>query len=448
VSFEGGYSVRAANCSYQTNGWSTDRDWIVRPAGSHYVQTQNCRPRTFGDRLARAGDKARLVAEPVEGRLKVSVEGRSAVLVPAARFPELSEGAKAFPVHPWARQLAQTAASLPIAERSEFLMRVLASGDALVGAGSQALAIAFSGYSIIDMDRMRLAGLPVDGLTRPAAEHSFEEMLIGAPIAAIAELEAIEPADRADGLALDYRYRVVESWRGGKRTGDLLIVRMPPLIDKSRSALITPGPGARVLLLASRPGYVARTLGEGSPPSVDQRVVMMTLPLMRIVNGRLAETIQGANVLGSARFAGMALEEARRRALALDARVAAAVAERRAQRRYRYFVTHIGARALPDPTRLWIDYDPDLRAGERPAFGGVTAWFDGCLTRRRGSGRAPPPPVCPAGARRPEPAVGRAADWINAYGVPDQISLDGPSEPYAAIIVPSDPPITLRGAIR
>ena len=448
VSFENGYSVRAANCSYQTNGWSADRDWIVRPAGSHHVQTPTCRPRTLGDRLAGAGDKARLVAEPVEGRLKVSVDGRSATLVPAARFPELSEGAKAYPVNAWARRLAETSASLPITERTEFLMRVLANGDALVGAGDKALAIAFSGYSIVEMDRMRLAGLPVDGLIRAAAERSFEEMLLGAPIATIAELEAVEPADRGDGLALDYRFRVVEGWRGGKRTGDLLIVRMPPLIDKSRSRLITPEPGSRVLLLASRTGYVARALRDGNPPSVDQRAVMMTLPLIRVVDGRLAEAVQGANVLGSARFAGMPLEEARRRAFELDARVAAAVAEPRGQRRFRFFVTHIGARALADPTRLWIDYDPDLRAGARPGFGAVRAWSDGCVTTRRAGGRAPPPPVCPGGERRSEPAVGRAAAWIDAHGVPEQISLDRPSEPFAAIIVPSDPPLTLRGAIR
>ncbi len=220
VSFERGYSVRAANCQYQTNGWLAERNFVVRPGGNQYLQTADCRPRTFGDRLARAGDKAQLIAEPVEGRLRVTLDGRSAMLVPAARFPELSGEAKAYPVNIWARQLADVAARLPRPARDEFLIRVLGNGDALVGAGDKALAIAFSGYSIAEMDRMRLAGLPVDGLARPAAERSFEEMLLGAPVVAVAELEAIEPADRGDGLSLDYRYRVVESWRGGRRPAD------------------------------------------------------------------------------------------------------------------------------------------------------------------------------------------------------------------------------------
>jgi hypothetical protein len=426
----------------------SDRDWVVRPGGSQYMQTPDCRPRTLGDRLARAGDKARIIGEPVDGRLRVIVGGRSATLVPAARFPELAGEAKVYPVNAWARQLAEVAASLQGRARDEFLMRALSNGDALVGAGDHAMAIAFSGYSIAEMDRMRLASLPVDGLTGPAGERSFEELLLGAPIAAIAELEAIQPANRGDGLALDYRYRVVESWRGGRRAGDLVIVRMPPLIDKSRSRLITPEPGARVLLLASRSGYLAGRLRDGKPPSVDQRVVSMTLPLLRVTGGKLAEAVEGTNVLGSARFSGMALEEARQRALELDAKVTAAVAEIRERRRFRYFVSHIGSRALPDPTRLWIDFDPDLRSSGRPAFGAVIAWFDGCRTTRRDSGPAPPTRLCSDGKRVAETSVGRAAAWIDAHGVPEQISLDGASEPFAAITVPSDPPVTLRGGIR
>jgi len=448
VSFERGYSVQASNCSFHTNGWSAERDWAVRLGGSQYVQTPDCRPRTIGDRLARAGDKARITAEPVEGRLRVTIDGRAATLVPAARFPELSGEAKAYPVNAWARQLADVAAGLPAGGRNEFLMRALENGDALVGAGDHSMAIAFSGYSIAEMDRIRLAGLPVDGLTRPAAERSFEELLLGAPIVATAELEAIEPADRGDGLALDYRYRVVENMRGGRRTGDLLIVRMPPLIDKSRSRLITPEPGARVLLLASRPGYLAATLREGKPPSVDQRVVSMTLPLMRVQAGKLAEAVERANVLGSARFAGMPLEEARQRAGELDAKVAAAVAELRRRQRFRYFVTHIGSRALPDPTRLWLDHDPEQRASGRQGFGAITAWFGGCVTTRLGGANASAPRLCRNGETSLEAAVGRAVAWIDTHGMPEQINIDGGSEPFAAIIVPSDPTLTLRRSLR
>ncbi|HZF42223.1 MAG TPA: hypothetical protein VEZ48_02305 [Sphingomonadaceae bacterium] len=448
VSFEQGYSVQAPNCSYETNGVSSERDWVVRLGGSHHMQTLNCRPRTIGDRLAQAGANAKITAEPVEGRLRVKVGGRSATLVPAARFPELSGGAKAYPVNAWARQLADVAARLPPGAHTESLMRALANGDALVGAGGHALQIAFSGYSIAEMDRMRLAGLPVDGLTRLPTERSFEELLLGVPIVAVAQLEAIQPVDRGDGLALDYRYRVVEGWRGGRRTGDLLIVRMPPLTGKSRSQLITPEPDARVLLLASRSGYLASTLREGRPPSLDLRVVSMTLPLIRVIEGRLAEAVKGTNVLGSARFEGMPLEEARRRARQLDAKATAAIAELKSQRRFRYFVSHIGPRALPDPTRLWFDYEPDLRVSGKPRIGAVTAWYDGCVTTRRVTGRASTTGVCPDSESETERAVGRAVAWIDAHGVPEQISFDGASETFAAITVPSDPPLTLRGAIR
>lgn len=450
VSFdERGYRVRAASCSFQTNGWSADRDWIVRPGGSQHVQTQSCRPRTLGDRLARAGDRARLVAEPVDGRIRVAVDGRTGFLVPAARFPELSEGVRAYPAHPWARQLALVSVRRPAEQRTSFLTRVLHNGDALVGAGSHALSIAFSGYSIAEMDRLALADLPSGGITRPIEQRSFEELLLSVPIVAVAELEAIEPVDRGDGLSLDYRYRVVEGWRGGRRAGDLLIVRMPPLLDKSRSPLITPERGARVLLLASRPGYVARSLREGNPPSVDPRVVQMTLPLLRVVDNKLAEAKAGTNVVGSGRFAGMPLAEARARAQALDVKIAAALADLQQKRRLRYFVTHVGSRALSDPTRYWIDYGPDLPNSGQRGPGAVIAWFDGCNRRTgRSYGAAPPILACPPGQATVEPAVGRSAKWIDAHGVPEVTSIGDPVEPFAAIVVPAVPSVTLRRAIQ
>lgn len=337
---------------------------------------------------------------------------------------------------------------MPVEERTEFLARVLPNGDALVGAGNSALTIAFSGFSIAEMDRLALAGLPTGGISRPLEQRSFEELLLSAPIAAIAELEAIEPVDRGDGLSLDYRYRVVEGWRGGKRTGDLLIVGMPPLLGKSRSPLITPEPGVRVLLLASRSGYVAGTLRNGKPPSMDQRVVQMTLPLMRVVDGKLAEAKAGANVLGSARFAGMPLAEARTRAQVVDAKVTAALADLQNKRRFRYFVTQIGTRALADPTRYWIDYGADLPAGNRGP-GGVIAWFDGCIRRTgRSYGAAPPILSCPKGKMHVEPAIERAAKWIDAHNMPVVASIGDPVEPFAAIVVPSTPPVTLQGAIQ
>lgn len=446
VSFNGrGYSVVAANCRYQTNGYSRDRNWIVRPGGAQMLQTAPCKPVTLGDRLAAAGDAVSLVAEPVEGRIRVAVNGRKAILIAAARHPELAEGVPSFPVDGWARQLAQAAAALPAEQRTDFLMRALLNGDASVGSGTKAMEIAFSGFSIADTDRLALADLPVGGVAKPPQERSLEELFLAAPIVAVAQLEAIEPVDRGDGLALDYRYRVVESWRGGQRTGDLLIVRMPPLIDKSRSRLITPEAGARVLLLASRPGYIAGTLRSGKPPSADKRVVAMTLPLLRVDGGKLTEAVKGANVLGSARFEGIKLEEARSRAIALESKVRAALVDPTRASRSRYFVSKIGPRVLDDPTRYWIEYDPALVRGNGRATGGIVAWYDGCLVRRAVR-TAPGMNSCRVdrSASR-EPAIAEAVRWIDARNLPVTAGSD---EPYAAITVPTPVPVTLQSAFR
>lgn len=226
----------------------------------------------------------------------------------------------------------------------------------------------------------------------PASEppNRLSEHLAAAPIVARAVLEGIRPVDRGDRLSLDCFYRVRESWRGTRRKGDLLIVRMPPLEGRSRSPVITPAAGDEVLLLASRTGYVAGRLIEALPPSADTRVVQMTLPLMRIVDGQLAEASKGANVLGAAGFAGASVEDARELARVVAAQIEAIAPARPADSFgnpmvRRYFITRIGGRTLPDPTRLWLEYDGSRNFGNPRGYGGVTAYFDGCrLTRRNG----------------------------------------------------------------
>jgi hypothetical protein len=132
------------------------------------------------------------------------------------------------------------------------------------------------------------------------------------------------------------------------------------------------------------------------------------------------------------------LEEARGRAKAIEIRVSAALADLRDKRRFRYFVTHIGSRAMPDPTRYWIDYGPDLRSSGRQGVGAVIAWSDGCVRRTGQSyGTAPPVRSCPKGKASVEPAIEQAAKWIDAHGVPEVPSIGGPAEPFTAILVPS-----------
>jgi hypothetical protein len=173
----------------------------------------------------------------------------------------------------------------------------------------------------------------------------------------------------------------------------------------------------------------------------------MTLPLMRVSGGRLNEAVPGANVPGSGRLAGMKLDEARARAQALEARIRSATSQVPDRRRHRYFVTQIGARTIADPTRLWIDYDSDLRTASRVRLGGVTGWFDGCPSHGPLASR-PAPAISGCTAPR-EDAVSRAARWIDANGLPDGIIISGPvSEGFGGIEVPVDPPVTLRAVIR
>lgn len=212
---------------------------------------------------------------------------------------------------------------------------------------------------------------------------------------------------------------------------------MPVLDGKSRSPVITPEPGAEVLLLASRTGYLARSLMEGNPPSFDTRVVQMTLPLMRIEDGRLAEAVAGVDVLGSAAFAETSLEEARALAISVGNRIAE-VAPPRPSDNFgnptvrRYFITRIGDRELSDPTRLWIEYDGSTDFGNPNGHGGVTAYFDGCtpVSRQRqmgdniwGASAIACPGELPDGTRITEPVVAEVVRWINENYFPDVICV-------------------------
>ena len=298
VTFDGrGYRVDAPNCSFWSNGWFNDRDGQIRAGGNQYTETVDCRSRTLGDRLAKAGDNARLIAEPVETRITVMIGNQRATLVPATRDPELATVAEAIAPDPWAVELAVKASAIPVDQRVGLALRAIGlGGEGLprVEKPVDPRALAFVGMTTWHYAQAQQAGLvPVPGTgARSLAEH-----FAIAPIVVRAVLEGIRPVDRGDGLSLDYLHRVREGWRGGNQNGDLLIVRMPPLEGKSRSPAITPEPGEEVLLLASRTGYLAGRLVEGDPPSFDTRLVQMTLPLMRIVDGRLAEAVEGANVL-------------------------------------------------------------------------------------------------------------------------------------------------------
>ena len=277
-----------------------------------------------------------------------------------------------------------------------------------------------------------------------------------------AVLEGIRPVDRGDGLSLDYLYRVREGWRGGKQTGDLLIVRIPPLEGKSRSPVITPEPGEEVLLLASRTGYLAGRLTESDPPSFDTRIVQMTLPLMRIVDGRLTEAVEGADVLGAASYVGTTVESARALAVQVDQRIVQ-IAPPRPTDNFgnptvrRYFISRIGDRVIPDPTRLWIEYDGRTNFGNPNGYGGVVAYFDGCtpvgLIREGGRTMAfanaiACPGDLPDGSPITDPVLAQVAQWIEANNFPDIICVSTcPEDPNYTVPLPEGD-VTLKAMLR
>ncbi|GMM94520.1 hypothetical protein MTsN3n11_28230 [Qipengyuania sp. MTN3-11] len=437
VTFGPEYSVDAENCDFASNGWHTDRDGEVRTGGSYDRMTEPCRVQTLGDELANLGSEVGYRAEPIETRMTVRIGRERATLVPAARYPELAADAGSVPPHPWAVELAEKAAAMPPEQRVELALRAIGFGGEGMPGVEQPVdprGLAFAGMTSWHYAQAQQAGLvPKAG----SKSHSLGEHLAIAPIVVRAVLEGIRPVDRADGLALDYLYRVREGWRGEKLNGDLLIVRMPPLEGKSRSPVITPEPGEEVLLLASRTGYLAGRLAEGASPSLDTRVVQMTLPLMRIVDDRLAEAVAGANVLGSASFAGRSVEEARALAVQVDQRMLELGQWRPFDLRRqpdvrRYFITRIGERELADPTRLWIAYDSSTNFGNPNGYGGVTAYFDGCTPVSRqhqmgdniwGASAIACPGNQPDGTPISEPVVAEVVRWINENNFPNVICV-------------------------
>jgi len=451
VTFGPEYSVDAENCDFAANGWHTDRDGEVRTGGSYYRMSKRCRVQTLGDELAKLGAEASYRAEPVETRMTVKIGREHATLVPAARFPGLANNAEAVAPHPWAAELAGKASAISVEQRGAMALRAIGSGgEGLPGVENPAdpRALAFVGMTAWHYARAQQAGL----VPEPGTEaRSLAENFAIAPIVVRAVLEGIRPVDRCDGLSLDYIYRVREGWRGGKQTGDLLIVRMPSLEGKIRSPVITPELGEEVLLLASRTGYLAGRVSEGDPPSFDTRIVQMTLPLMRIVDGRLAEALEGANVLGAASYVGTTVEEARALAVQVDQRMAQ-IAPPRPTDNFgnptvrRYFITRIGDRVLPDPTRLWIEYDGSKNFGNPNSYGGVVVYFDGCTPMSRqpymgdnvwGSAAIACPGNLPDGSPITEPAVAKVAQWIDANYFPDVICVSTcPEDPKYTVPLP------------
>lgn len=358
LSFEAGSAIDAAHCDYRSDGTYPAESFRIRLGGSFSMVTRACKTSTLGDKWAKSPDAYELIAVPVDARMELRRRGkRVATLVPAARFPELATSAKSVTADAWSMRLADHAGQLSSDQKLATIGRMLATDVSALGA---------------------------DGLI-PA---TLEAQALANPIIVIAQLEGTPAVDRGDGLSLDYLYRVKQSWRGDRKPGDVLIVRMSPILGKNSSPFITPDIGTNVLLQASRSGYLASRLREGQPPSSDRRVVSMTLPLMRVEAGRLVLDIPPSDIPGAQAWRGLTLGEAKRRVLAVDARSKSADTPR-SDVVLRYFIVAIDGKPLPDPTGLWFDFDYDKPVkNSNRSNGDIVAWSDGCnVTEPFGDGR-------------------------------------------------------------
>jgi hypothetical protein len=378
-----GSTIDAAHCDYRSDGAYPAESYRIRLGGSYSMATLDCRASTIGDKWAKAPNAYELIAVPVEARMDLRRRGkRVATLVPAARFPELADTAKTVAVDVWSKTIAAQVNRLPSDQKLPTIGRILSIDvSALASGGEKAdnaavLRQFFAGYS--DKETLDLAA---KGLALPAPSNmgdTVEEQALGAPIIVIAQLEGTPAIDRGDGLSLDYLYRVKESWRGDRKVGDVLIVRMPPLVDKSRSPFITPVIGTPVLLQASRSGYLTGRLFEGKPPSSDRRTVSMTLPIMRVEAGQLTLDTPSPDIPGAQVWRGLAIDQASQRVAAVDVQ-SKPIAAPRSNAVRRVFVIAIDGASLADPTRLWFDFDYDKPAKKRGRLSGdIIAWSDGC----------------------------------------------------------------------
>lgn len=356
LSFEAGSAIDAAHCDYRSDGAYPAESFRIRLGGSFSMITRACKASTLGDKWAKAPDAYELIAVPVDARMELRRGGKPiATLVPAARFPELAANAKSVAADAWSKTLADHVGRLPSDQKLATIGRLLATDVSALGADGKIPA-------------------------------TLEAQALANPIIVIAQLEGTPAADRGDGLSLDYLYRVKQSWRGDRKPGDVLIVRMPPLHGKSSSPFITPEIGTNVLLQASRSGYLIGRLLEGQPPSSDRRVMSMTLPIMQVEARRLVLDTPSPDIPGAQAWRGLTLEEAKRRVAAVGAGSKSAVTPRLDALR-RYFIVAIDGKPLPDPAWLWFDFDYDKPVkNSNRSSGDIAAWSDGCNVAHFGNG--------------------------------------------------------------
>jgi hypothetical protein len=439
---ERGSTIDAAHCDYGSDGAYPAESYRIRLGGSYSMATLDCRASTIGDKWAKAPDAYELIAVPVEARMDLRRRGkRVATLVPAARFPELADSSKAVAADGWSTTLADHVNRLPRDQKLRTIGRILSINiSALATGGEKAADTAvlrqlFAGYS--DKETLDLAA---KGLALPAPSNmgaTVEEQALGAPIIVVAQLEGTPAVDRGDGLSLDYLYRVKESWRGDRKVGDVLVVRMPPLVDKSRSPFITPVIGTPVLLQASRSGYLTGRLLEGKPPSSDRRTVSMTLPIMRVEAGQLTLDLPSPDIPGAHVWRGLAQDQAKQRVTAIEAR-SKPIAAPRSHANRRIFVIAIDGKPLPNPTWLWFDFD-DAKLVKKPgrASGDIIAWSDGCnVTEPFGDGRWMTTQIG-CGQETTLPAMHELIGLIDREGVPGFDTLTSAGGPaFGPYLIP------------
>lgn len=430
---------------FETNGYVLDEGMGLRPGGSRHVTGMNaCSDHAIGDRLASDPTAASWRAVPVEGRIEVRLGGARYSFVPAARHPELAEGAAAYPAHPWAERLAAhfgTPAHEP--QRTSRLARVIGL-QAPGTAAARAMELERQGPGGIDMvdwahlragldgERVQaLAGAGFDASTalRAAGAATLDQAVLIWPRILLADVEATVAVDRGDGLAHDVQYRIVEPWRGGGDVGDLVIVRLPTVTSPAQQAAFMPRPGSRVLLFASRHAYLAERLVQGAAPSTDTRI-LAGLPPIRIVDGR-AQMGQVAGFPGMPAVDGLATAALRDRIAPLGRRIDAALAGSERPARETLLVEAIDGEPVTKPGSLWIHYDWNA-----PQAGRVVGGTDGCNAFSRGKTWTTATDVgCDSDWERAQrlPQYRATLFGAEALEVPEQVSIGDPIDPYAPL---------------
>lgn len=228
-------------------------------------------------------------------------------------------------------------------------------------AGGEAQAIKYTtGVDAMAAIRARAFGRPL----------TLQDWAVLAPRLAVVRVKSHRRVYRGDGLINELELAVEESWRG---SGETMLLRLPEISDTTKAAAYLPPAGTRLFFAGTRTGYLARTLIEGRPPSIDERVVHALLPPIPIVDGVLRVPAGMRGFPGLPPLDGTSLSAARSTLDQLGRRIEAALSRTPSRRTETVAVVSIDGQPRKSPLWLWFKIDPSAPPEKR-----VFAGYDGC----------------------------------------------------------------------